>query len=307
MKRLSSVLIIMLLVLGCSTEQKEQSEVEYVTVKLDFSPHYEIQPLVKSSIGDNDYVMLQVNLLDDNDPYAGVQQSLGGFYTNGSEIKFDLVRNGYYLIRAYILKDMVGKFTAGDFFDPGRTNCLYIDGCPNQLETMYINGKRCDHFPVDSYVGGIFFQANDDITIKLNMIHNAYGVTVNLTGDKSGKLYVASCRKSILINPDFAFYEAVPNETMKFLYRGDIFDTIDWLTTGDRITYESAAASVDVHLKYISSDKKTYYLPKITIPNVQRGQNFILDIDTDDFLPASGSIELNVVDSGELEDVHYQK
>ena len=63
----------MLFVLGCSTEQKEQPETEYVTVNLDFSPDYEIQPLVKSSIGDNDYVVLQVDLLTDNDPYAGVQ------------------------------------------------------------------------------------------------------------------------------------------------------------------------------------------------------------------------------------------
>ena len=50
MKRLSSLLFAMLFVLGCSTGQKEQPETEYVTVNLDFSPDYEIQPLVKSSI-----------------------------------------------------------------------------------------------------------------------------------------------------------------------------------------------------------------------------------------------------------------
>ena len=307
MKRLSSLLFAMLFVLGCSTEQKEQPETEYVTVNLDFSPNYEIQPLVKSSIGDNDYVVLQVDLLTDNDPYAGVQQRLGGFYTNKGDIKFNLVRNGYYLIRAYLMKDMVGKFTSGYGFSPSKVNCLYAD-CPTGAGTMMINGKRCDYFPVDSYIGGIFFQATDDITIELNMIHNAYGVTVNLTGDKSGTLYVASCLGGIagIKDNEYAFYETAPEETTRFMYLGDIFGTIDWLTTGDRLTYESASSSVDIHLKYIASDKETYYLPTITIPNVQRGQNIILDIDTDDFLPASGSIDLNVVGSGELEDVHYK-
>lgn len=276
MKRLSSLLFAMLFVLGCSTEQKEQPETEYVTVNLDFSPDYEIQPLVKSSIGDNDYVVLQVDLLTDNDPYAGVQQRLGGFYTNKGDIKFNLVRNGYYLIRAYLMKDMVGKFTSGYGFSPSNVNSLYAD-CPTGAGTMMINGKRCDYFPVDSYIGGIFFQATDDVTIELNMIHNAYGVTVNLTGDKSGTLYVASCPggRAGVKDSEYTFYEA-------------------------------ASSSVDIHLKYISSDKETYYLPTITIPNVQRGQNIILDVDTDDFLPASGSIDLNVVGSGELEDVHYQ-
>ena len=186
MKNLILFLSILLFSVACSKEHTEGPpvEVEYVTVSMNFTPHYEIQPLTKS-VGEKDYVVLQVDLLTDNDPYAGVQQRLGGFYTNKGDIKFNLVRNGYYLIRAYLMKDMVGKFTSGYGFSPSKVNCLYAD-CPTGAGTMMINGKRCDYFPVDSYVGGIFFQATDDITIELNMIHNAYGVTVNLTGDKSG-------------------------------------------------------------------------------------------------------------------------
>ncbi len=305
MRKLIRFLCVFVLVVGCSTEHTEDSPIEYITVNLNFTPHYEIQPLTKS-FGDKDYVVLQVDLLNGNDPYAGVQHRLGGFYTSAGDIKFELVRNGYYLIRAYLLKDMVGKFTSGYGFSPNKINCLY-DDCPTGAGTMMINGKRCDYFPVDSYIGGIFFQATDDISIDLNMIHNAYGVTVNLTGDTTGKLSIASCKGGIagVKENDYAWYETEANETTRFMYLGDIFGTIDWLTTGDTITYETASAPIDIHLKYTTTANKTYYLQTIQIPDVKRGQNIILDIDTDDFLPASGSIDLNVVDDGTFEDVHY--
>lgn len=305
MKRLFIILLSAACLISCSDTDKTTDEVEYVTISLTPQVDYSIEPLTRAEITDKDYIFVQIAMLDGSSMYSGWQSELNGFFTKGHEIKFKLVRGAYYLIKAIVVKDMVGRFGASEMFDLKKVNGFYEEPLIVLTGRSYIiDGKGVSWSPLDNYVGGIFFQANEDININLDMIHNVYGVTVNLTGNTDGKLYVCS-NKGIIIDDDSSFYKTASGETLKFMYDGDIFGTIDWLTTGDTITHEGASASVDVYFKYITSEGEEYELSKVTVPNVKRGQNIIFNINTDDFIPAEGTVDFNFLGDGALEDVQY--
>ncbi|MBR5802422.1 MAG: hypothetical protein IKY25_06725 [Alistipes sp.] len=307
MKRLFAILINLVLIVSCSTSNDTTTDsVEYVNVSLTPKIDYSIEPLSRADITDKDYIFVQIAMLDGSNMYSGWQSEQNGFFTKEHEIKFKLVRGAYYLIKAIVVKDMVGRFGASELFDPQKVNSFYGEPLIVLTGRSYtIDGKGVSWYPLDNYIGGIFFQAKEDIDINLDMIHNVYGVTVNLTGDTDGELYVCS-NKGIIVDGDPSFHKTDSGETLKFMYDGDIFGTIDWLTTGDTITHEEAFASVDVYFKYITSEGEDYELSKITVPNVKRGQNIIFNINTDDFIPAEGTVNFNIMGDGELEDTVYE-
>lgn len=303
MKRLFVILINLVLIVSCSTSNDTTADtVEHVNVSLTPKIDYSIEPLTRAEITDKDYITIRITQLKDFDIYSMPLKETTGVFLKDSEIKFELIRGGYYLIRAFVLKGMVGKFTSFYDFDPNRVNEFY-DGAIFDAVSCAINGVRKDHYPIDNYTGGIFFQAKEDINISLNMIHNVYGVTVNLTGESDGQLYICSVPCNRAINESVSYHEAKSGETLRFMYLDENFN---WLTTGDKITHQNASYDVDVRFKYITSDNIEYYLPTITVPEVERGKNIIINLNTDDFIPAEGTVNFNIMGDGELEDTVYE-
>lgn len=311
MKRLFAILINLVLIVSCSTSNDTTADsVEYVNVSLTPKIDYSIEPLSRADITDKDYIFVKVAMLNGSDMYSGWQSEQNGFFTKDHEIKFKLVRGAHYLIKAIIVKDMVGKLTSFQYFDPNKVNTFSSDALimvDNLLSEFYVNGQPVskNNYPLENYVGGIFFKAENNVDINLNMVYNVYGITPKLTGDTNGELYITSVMNKIIIN-DYDFVKVQNGETFKFMYRGDIFDTIDWLTTGDTITSEEASVPMDVYFKYITEDGEVYNLSVITIPEVERGKNIIINLNTDDFIPAEGTVNFNIMGDGELEDTVYE-
>ena len=109
MKRLFIILLSAVCLISCSDTDKTTDEVEYVTISLTPQVDYSIEPLTRAEITDKDYIFVQIAMLDGSSMYSGWQSELNGFFTKGHEIKFKLVRGAYYLIKAIVVKDMVGN------------------------------------------------------------------------------------------------------------------------------------------------------------------------------------------------------
>lgn len=125
MKRLFIILLSAVCLISCSDTDKTTDEFEYVTISLTPQVDYSIEPLTRAEITDKDYIFVQIAMLDGSSMYSGWQSELNGFFTKGHEIKFKLVRGAYYLIKAIVVKDMVGRFGASEMFDLKKVNGFY--------------------------------------------------------------------------------------------------------------------------------------------------------------------------------------